>query len=84
MKISDWNEIKQNIINDIVDIKKQTMQSASVKIQQMLEEEGVRVSVSNNKIFFEAKTQDELDIGRNAFQKVLDDINNHRDWLGTL
>lgn len=86
MESSNWDEIKQAIINDAVDIKKQTLKKAVIKIKQMFDEEGIKVSISesNNKIFYEPDSAEDLDLGRRSFQKIVSEINNHRNWLDTI
>jgi hypothetical protein len=91
MSISDnsnWNEVRQSIVNDISEIKDYVIISAKNNITKSLIDKGVdksKIKILSNgiKIFFDSSEDDAFELGKIYFNEILSEI-NQPNWLDTI
>lgn len=87
-KGSNWNEVKQGLINDLGGFKKEFLTTAMHDIVARFEKKGLPASdleVSNDRsnVSYEAKNADDLQEGKIYFDEVYAEISDPR-WMETL
>ena len=77
---SNWNDVKQGIINAMSKHKKDFKDKALVDIKNKLEAKNVKVSTNKNSIELNVSSVSEYNNGKVYFDEVFKDINN-QSWV---
>jgi len=86
MPESNWNELKQSLINDVADFKNQFIKDATNDIIDRLKSKGLdgsRIEKEGNKVFYNPPNQDDFNAGKIYFEEVYQDISNP-GWVETI
>ena len=85
MAESNWFDIKQSMIDEIVSFKKDFLEKASTDISRKLSKNIKDIKISKNKktISKVTKDEDEFNKGKIYFEEVYNEINN-QEWIDKL
>lgn len=85
---SNWNDVRQSLIDDIASFKNEFLVKASTDIKQRLLDEGVppgklRISSDKSKVSMETNIADEYEEGKVYFERVYEEVSKP-SWLETI
>lgn len=86
MPDSNWDKLKQDIINDIADFKNGFLKSAANDIVDKLTTKGIdgsKIEVAGNKIIYSPTSEDDFESGKIYFEEVFEDISKSA-WPETI
>lgn len=85
MAESNWFDIKQRMIDEVVSFKKDFLEKASTDISRKLSKNVKDIKISKNKktISKDTKDEDEFNKGKIYFEEVYNEINN-QEWIDKL
>jgi hypothetical protein len=80
---SNWNDVRQGIIDAMTIHSKDFKVKALVNIKSKLDAKGVNSSINNNSVEATAVSSTEYNIGKVYFDEVFKDINK-QSWIDSI